>query len=45
MYAFLRRFLPSKPAIVVLALWYALLMILVYALSVGAEGEFRYLRM
>ena len=45
MYSLLRRFLPRTPAIVVLSLWYALLMLLVYALSVGAEGEFRYLRL
>ena len=45
MYDFLRRFLPRRPAIVVLALWYTLLILLVYALSVGAEGEFNYIKL
>jgi len=44
MYGWLSKRLPGKLALLITALWYALLVVLVYALSIGPDGDFRYLQ-
>ena len=42
MYAWLRRFLPAAAANSIAALWYALLLLLIYGLWQAPHAAFRY---
>ncbi len=44
MYAILCRIFPRRVAVVLTAMVWTLLLLLIYALSVGPEGDFRYFR-
>jgi hypothetical protein len=43
MYGFLKRYLPGPAADVLMALWYALLILAVLYCAVEPQAEFRYL--
>jgi len=43
MYAWLRRRLPAAPTNAIAALWYALLLLLIYGLWQAPQAAFRYI--